>query len=131
MTRVKRGVTKHRRHKKVLAYAKGYRASSSRQYRWAKEALIHAWSHAYRHRRQRKGDFRSLWILRISAASRARGLTYSQLMHGLKSAQVEIDRKILADLAVRDTDAFTQLVNLAQAKLATGVLSGESTSATS
>ena len=124
MARVKRGVTKHRRHKKILALAKGYQASSGKQYKRAKEALVHAWSHAYRHRRERKRDFRSLWILRIGAAARTRGITYSQFMHGLKTANVEIDRKMLADLAVRDADAFTQLVNLAQTSLSNGLLPG-------
>ena len=117
MTRIKRGVTKHRRHKKVLASAKGYQASSHRQYKWAKEALIHAWSHAYRDRRLRKRDFRSLWILRIGAASRQHGLTYSQFVHGLKLADVELDRKVLADLAVRSPESFTELVTLAQGHL--------------
>jgi large subunit ribosomal protein L20 len=124
LARVKRGVTKHRRHKKILALAKGYQASSGKQYKRAKEALVHAWSHAYRHRRERKRDFRSLWILRIGAAARTRGITYSQFMHGLKTANVEIDRKMLADLAVRDADAFTQLVNLAQTSLSNGLLPG-------
>ena len=124
MARVKRGVTKHRRHKKILALAKGYRASSGTDYKRAKEALVHAWSHAYRHRRERKRDFRSLWILRIGAAARIRGITYSQFMHGLKTAKVEIDRKMLAELAVRDADSFTQLVNLAQTNLSNGLLPG-------
>jgi large subunit ribosomal protein L20 len=114
MARVKRGVTKHRRHKKVLLAARGFRASSHTNYKWAKEALIHAWSHAYRHRRERKGDFRRLWILRIGAAARQSGLTYSVFIHGLKMANVEIDRKMLAELAVSDTPAFQQLVTMAQ-----------------
>ena len=114
MTRIKRGVTKRRRHKKILSLARGYRASSHRNYKWAKEALIHAWSHAYRHRRERKGDFRRLWIVRIGAASRALGLTYSQFMFGLKQASVDIDRKMLAELAVRDPQAMAKLVDLAR-----------------
>ena len=114
MARVKRGVTKHRRHKKILSMARGYHGSSHRSYRKAKEALIHAWSHAYRHRRERKGDFRRLWILRIGAAARQLGLTYSQFVHGLKNAQIEIDRKMLADMAVKDPLAFQQLVVVAQ-----------------
>ena len=101
MTRVKRGVTKHRRHKKVLALTKG----------------IHAWSHAYRHRRERKRDFRRLWILRINAASRALGLNYGQFIHGLKLANVELDRKVLADTAVRDPEGFAQLVGIAREAL--------------
>ena len=113
MPRVKRGVTKGRRHKKVLLAARGFRASSSRNYKWAKEALIHAWSHAYRDRRDRKGNFRRLWIVRIGAACRQSGTTYSQFIHGLKNAGVELDRKILADLAVHDEDAFKKLVAMA------------------
>ncbi len=117
MTRARSGVTKHRRHKKVLDAAKGYQHSSSRQYKWAKEALIHAWSHAYRDRRKRKRDFRSLWIIRIGAASRQNGLTYSQMMHGLKLAEVDLDRKVLADLAVKEPEAFAELVSVARQQL--------------
>ena len=114
MTRVKRGVTKRRRHKKILSLARGYRESSHRNYKWAKEALIHAWSHAYRHRRQRKGDFRRLWILRIGAAARQSGLTYSQFIHGLKIAQIELDRKALAEVAARDPQGFESLITIAK-----------------
>ena len=110
MPRVKRGVTKHARHKKVLLAARGFHASSHRNYKWAKEALIHAWDHAYRNRRERKGDFRRLWIIRIGAACRQSGTTYSRFIDGLKKAGVELDRKILADLAVRDLPAFEKLV---------------------
>ena len=117
MTRVKRGVTKRRRHKKVLSLARGYRGASNSSYKWAKEALIHAWSHAYRHRRERKGDFRKLWIVRIGAASRQLGVTYSQFVRGLKTANVKINRKMLADMAVRDPQAFSKLVTVAQASL--------------
>lgn len=117
MPRVKRGVTKHRRHKKVMLAARGFRGSSSRNYKWAKEALIHAWSHAYRHRRERKRDFRRLWIVRIGAASRLSGLTYSQFMHGIDMAGIEVDRKILADLAVNDEAAFQKLVGIANDQL--------------
>ena len=113
MPRVKRGVTKHRRHKKVMLAARGFHGSSHRNYKWAKEALIHAWSHAYRNRRERKGEFRRLWIVRIGAACRQNGLTYSQFMHGIKLAGVEVDRKILADLAVNDPPAFEKLVGVA------------------
>ena len=119
MARVKRGVTKRRRHKKILSLARGYHGASHRSYKWAKEALIHAWSHAYRHRRERKGDFRRLWILRIGAASRQLGLTYSQFTHGLKIANVDINRKMLADMAVRDPKAFEKLVVVAQENLGT------------
>ena len=113
MSRVKRGVTKHRRHKKVLMAARGFHGSSHRNYKWAKEALIHAWSHAYRHRREKKGDFRRLWIVRIGAACRASGTTYSQFMHGVKLTGMELDRKILAAMAVGDEAAFQKLIELA------------------
>ena len=115
MARVKRGVTKHRRHKKIMSLARGYHGSSHRSYKWAKEALIHAWTHAYRHRRERKGDFRRLWILRIGAAARQSGLTYSQFVHGLKNASVEINRKMLADMAVKDPSGFADLITVARA----------------
>ena len=99
--------------------ARGFHGSSHRNYKWAKEALIHAWTHAYRHRRQRKGEFRRLWIIRIGAACRQSGLTYSQFMHGLKLAGVEVDRKILADLAVNDEVGFEKLVGVANQQLNT------------
>ena len=118
MARVKRGVTKHARHKKILKAAKGYTGSSSRNYKWAKEALMHAWAYSYRHRRERKGDFRRLWIIRIGAGCREAGTTYSQFMHGLKLAGVELDRKILADMAVRDTDGFSKLIEMSKEQLA-------------
>ena len=118
MPKVNRGVTKRRRHKKVLLAARGFQGSSHRNYKWAKEALIHAWSHAYRHRRERKGDFRRLWIIRIGAACRQSGTTYSQFMWGLKKAGIEVDRKMLADLAVRDAAAFEKLVGLASQQVA-------------
>jgi large subunit ribosomal protein L20 len=97
--------------------ARGFHGSSHRNYKWAKEALIHAWSHAYRNRRERKGEFRRLWIVRIGAACRQSGLTYSQFMHGIKLAGVEVDRKILADLAVNDPPAFEKLVGVASEQL--------------
>ena len=112
MSRVKRGVTKRHRHKKVLAAAKGFQGSAGRNYKWAREALLHAWSYSYRHRRERKGDFRRLWIVRIGAACRQQGITYSQFMHGLKLAGIDIDRKMLADLAVNDPDGFAKLVGI-------------------
>ena len=93
--------------------ARGFQGSSHRNYKWAKEALLHAWTHAYRHRRQRKGDFRRLWIVRISAACRQHGITYSQFMHGMKVAGIELDRKILSDLAVNDPTAFEKLADMA------------------
>ena len=115
MPRVKRGVTKHRRHKKTMALTRGYQGAQGRSYKSAKEALIHAMTHAYRHRRQRKGEFRRLWILRIGAASRPLGLTYSQFIAGLKKANIELDRKTMADMAVRDAEGFAQLVEKAKA----------------
>ena len=115
MTRVKRGVTKHRRHKKVLAMTRGYQAAQGRQFRRAREALLHAWSHSYRHRRERKREFRRLWILRINAAARGLGLTYGQLISGLRKANVELDRKVLADTAVKDPAAFERLVSIVKA----------------
>lgn len=98
--------------------SKGYQSAQGRQFRRAREALLHAWSHAYRHRRERKRDFRRLWILRINAAARGLGLTYGQFIHGLNKANVELDRKMLADTAVRDPQAFEQLVSVAKEELA-------------
>jgi len=118
LPRVKRGVTKHARHKKILKAAKGYSGASSRSYKWAKEAVMHAWAYSYRHRRERKGEFRRLWIVRINAACRQTGISYGQFMHGLKLAGVELDRKILADMAVQDTQAFNKLVGVANEQLA-------------
>ncbi|MGZ8217585.1 50S ribosomal protein L20 [Methylomagnum sp.] len=114
MPRVKRGVTARARHKKVLKQAKGYYGARSRVYRVAKQAVIKAGQYAYRDRRQRKRQFRALWIVRINAAAREFGLSYSRFMNGLKKASVEIDRKVLADLAVRDKDAFAELAKIAQ-----------------
>src|SRR5438094_6943112 len=102
MVRVKRGVAKHRRHKRVLAHVKGQSGSRHKLFRIAHEALMKSLAYAYRDRRARKGEFRRLWIIRINAAARLEGLSYSRLMSGLKQAGVEIDRKILADLAVRE-----------------------------
>ena len=118
MARIKRGVTKRRRHKKILKAARGFHGASHRNYKWAKESVMHAWAYAYRHRRERKGEFRSLWIVRIGAACRAADLSYSQFMHGLKLAGIELDRKILADLAVRDEAAFARLAETAKERLA-------------
>jgi large subunit ribosomal protein L20 len=117
MPRVKRGVTAHAKHKKVLDAAKGYRGRRSTVFRIAKEAVMRAGQYAYRDRRNRKRDFRGLWIARINAAARELGLTYSTFMHGLKKAAVEVDRKVLADIAVFDKPAFAQLVNQAKASL--------------
>lgn len=117
MPRVKRGVTAHARHKKVLDQAKGYRGRRGSVYRIAKQAVMKAGQYAYRDRRQRKRQFRSLWIVRINAAARELGLTYSVLMSGLKKASIEVDRKVLADLAVFDKAAFAQIANQAKASL--------------
>ncbi|MFC1965056.1 50S ribosomal protein L20 [Chloroflexota bacterium] len=114
MPRVKKGMTKHRRHKAVLALTKGQRGTRHSLYRRAKEAMLKSLSYAYRHRRERKGDMRRLWILRVNAASRAHGLTYSQFINGLKMSGVEINRKILADMAVREPEAFANLVTIAR-----------------
>ena len=117
MPRVKRGVTAHARHKTVLDQAKGYRGRRGSVYRIAKQAVMKAGQYAYRDRRQRKRQFRSLWIVRINAAARELGLTYSVLMNGLKKASIEVDRKVLADLAVFDKPAFAQIANQAKASL--------------
>ncbi len=118
MPRIKRGVVARRRHKKILERAKGYYGARSRVYRVAKQAVIKAGQYAYRDRRQRKRQFRALWITRINAASRANGLTYSRLIDGLRKAQVVLDRRVLADLAVHDKQAFTSIVDKARTALA-------------
>ena len=120
MARVKRGVTARARHKKILALAKGHRASKHKLYARAKESLLNAWSYAYAHRRERKGDMRRLWIMRVNAASRQAGLPYGKLIHGLKLAGVELDRKVLADMAVRDAAGFERVVGIAREALAAG-----------
>ena len=117
MPRVKRGITAHRRHKKVLALTKGHRASKHKLIKRARESMLKALSYSYAHRRERKGDMRRLWILRVSAASRSQGLTYSQFMDGLKKAGVEVNRKMLADMAVREPQAFADLVTIAKGKV--------------
>lgn len=117
MPRVKRGVTARARHKKVLALAKGYRGRRGNVFRIAKEAVMRAGQYAYRDRRNRKRDFRRLWIARINAASRELGMTYSTFMNGLKKAAVEVDRKVLADIAVFDKAGFERLVQQAKAGL--------------
>lgn len=118
MARVKRGFTVHRRHKKTLKLAKGYWGGKSRLYKTAKEAITRAGQYAYRDRRNKKRDFRRLWITRINAAVRLHGLSYSQFMNGLIKAGVALDRKVLADLAVKDAAAFSEVVKQAQAQLA-------------
>ena len=118
MPRVKRGVTARARHKKVLAQAKGFRGRRGNVFRVAKQAVMKAGQYAYRDRRARKRVFRQLWIARINAAARELGLTYSQFANGLKKAAIEIDRKVLADIAVHDKAALAGLVEQAKAKLA-------------
>ena len=117
MSRVKRGVTAHARHKKVLAKAKGYYGARKNVYRVAKQAVTRAGQYAYRDRRQRKRQFRSLWITRINAAARQYDISYSRLINGLNKASIEVDRKVLADLAVHDLAAFGQLAEKAKAQL--------------
>lgn len=114
MPRVKRGVQAHRRHKKVLNQAKGYYGARSRVYRVAKQAVIKAGQYAYRDRKVKKRDFRSLWIQRINAATRAHGMSYSRFMDGLKKTGIDIDRRVLADLAIHEKDAFAKLVECAR-----------------
>ena len=116
MPRVKRGVTSHQRHKKILAMTKGQRGTRHRLIKRASESMIHSLSYAYFHRRERKGDMRRLWILRVNAACRARGMTYGRFIDGLKKAGVAIDRKMLADMAVREPESFSSLVALAGGK---------------
>ncbi|HHO69586.1 MAG TPA: 50S ribosomal protein L20 [Gammaproteobacteria bacterium] len=118
MSRVKRGVQARARHKKVLSKAKGYYGARRKVFRVAKQAVIKAGQYAYRDRRQRKRQFRALWIARINAAARENGLSYSRFMNGLSKADIEIDRKVLADLAVFDKPAFTALAEKAKASLA-------------
>lgn len=110
MARVKRGIMARKRHSKLLEQAKGFRGARSRHYRVAHEAVMHALAYAYRDRRNRKRDFRRLWIQRINAAARLNGTTYSRLINGLKVAGINLDRKILADIAVRDPKAFSDIV---------------------
>src|ERR1700716_1695411 len=120
MARVKRGTTAHARHKKVLEQSKGFRGRTSTTYRAAKERLEKSLQYAYRDRRNRKRDFRGLWIQRINAAAREHGLTYSQLMHGLKLAGLELDRKVLSDIAIREPEAFAAVVGEIKSALDSG-----------
>ncbi len=117
MPRVKRGVTAHARHKKILKLAKGYYGARSRVYRVAKQAVIKAGQYAYRDRKQRKRQFRALWIARINAAVREHGMSYSHFMDALHKASIELDRKVLADLAVHDKEAFAALVQAGSPRL--------------
>ena len=117
MARVKRAVNAHKKRRVILERAKGYRGQRSRLYRKAKEQLLHSFVYSYGDRRKKKGDFRRLWIQRINAASRANGLTYNRLIQGLKAAEVEVDRRMLAELAVSDATAFAALVQVAKDSL--------------
>ena len=117
MARVKRAVNAHKKRRTTLELASGYRGQRSRLYRKAKEQMLHSLNYAYRDRRARKGDFRQLWITRINAAARANGMTYNRFIQGLKAAGVEVDRRMLAELAVNDAAAFTALVGTARAAL--------------
>jgi large subunit ribosomal protein L20 len=114
VTRVKRGVAAHRRHKKILTLAKGYRAARRKLFKTANEAVMRGLAYSYRHRRERKRDFHRLWIVRINAAARLNGVSYSKLMYGLKLANVALDRKVLAELAVHNSAEFARLATLAQ-----------------
>jgi len=120
LPRVKRGVAAHQRHKKVLELTKGQRATRHSLYRRAHEAMLKSLSYAYQHRKERKGDFRRLWIARINAAARAAGLPYNRLIQGLKAAGVEVDRKMMAELAISDEAGFARLVQVAKVELAKG-----------
>ncbi|MFH1736485.1 MAG: 50S ribosomal protein L20 [Actinomycetota bacterium] len=117
MSRIKRGSQRIRKRAKVLDLAKGYRNAKSRSYRRAKEQIMHSLAYAYRDRRDKKGQFRTLWITRIGAAARDNGLSYSRFMHGLKIAGVDVDRKILSDLAINDPGAFARLAEIARAQV--------------
>jgi large subunit ribosomal protein L20 len=114
MARVKRGVTAHRRHRAVIAQVKGHRGTNNRLYKRAHESLMRSLAYAYRDRKARKRDFRRLWIIRINAAARMNGIPYSRFIQGLKAANVEVDRKMLADLAVRDEAAFAAVAEVAK-----------------
>jgi large subunit ribosomal protein L20 len=117
LPRVKGGTITHRRHKKVLKLTRGHKATRHSLFRRAHESMMHALFYSYRHRRERKGDMRRLWIVRINAAARAEGLSYSQFMDGLRKANVEINRKALADMAVNDPSSFSALLSLASSKI--------------
>ena len=114
MSRIKSGVTAHKRHKKVLKLTKGHRATRHILFRRANESMLHSLSYAYAHRRERKGDMRRLWIARINAAARANGISYSRLINGLKNTGIEINRKILADMAIREPAVFSQIAEKAK-----------------
>lgn len=117
MPRTTNSPASRKRRKKVLNYAKGYYASKSKLFRYAKEAVQHAWQYAYRDRKKKKGEFRALWIVRLSAACRANGISYSRFIEGLKAANIGLDRKVLSDLAIRDEAAFAAVVKQVQVAL--------------
>lgn len=117
MTRVKRGVLKHKKKKKILKLAKGYRGSKSKNYRIAKTQVLRSMKYAYRDRKRRKRDFRRLWIMRINAAVREHGLSYSRFINGLRLAEIDINRKILSEIAISDAKAFSKLVDIAKEKI--------------
>ena len=114
MPRATTAAASRRRRKKVLGYAKGYFGNKSKLFRYAKEAVHHAWLYAFRDRRKKKSNFRALWVVRLNAAARANGMSYSRLIEGLKAANIQLDRKVLSDIAIRDEVAFTSLVGKAQ-----------------
>ena len=116
MPRVKRGVTTHRRHKRVLALTKGHRGTKHSLFRRARESMLKSLSYAYAHRRERRGDMRRLWISRVNAAARAQGLTYNQFINSLRKSGIEINRKMLADMAISQPEAFASLVTTANGK---------------
>lgn len=118
MARIKGGMNARRKHNKVLKLAKGYRGARSKQYRVAKQSVMRALTSSYAGRKERKRQFRQLWIARINAAARMNGLSYSKLMHGLKLAEVEVNRKMLSEMAINDAEGFTKLCEVAKAKLA-------------
>ena len=118
MARIKGGLNAKKKHNRVLKLAKGYRGARSKQYRIAKQSVMRALASAYAGRKQKKRQYRQLWIARINAGARANGISYSQLMHGLKMAGVDLNRKVLADMAVTDAEGFTTLAELAKSKLA-------------
>lgn len=118
MPRVKRGVVARKKHKKIREKTKGYYGARSRTYKAGHEQVMHSLAYAYRHRRERKREFRSLWITRINAAARAHGISYNRFIHGLRLAEIQLNRKVLSDLAVNDPEAFGKLVELAKEKLA-------------
>ncbi len=117
MPRVKRGIQVKKRHKKILSLAKGYYGRKSKTFKAAKEQVMHSLAYSYRDRKARKGEFRRLWIARINAAARLNGLTYSRLISGLKLANIEIDRKLLSDMAVNDPETFAKLASVAKEKI--------------